>query len=383
MKVLITDGDYENALAITRSLGRKGIYVSVISDNYQAISFYSRYCKEKIVSPSITDEKTYTEFLAKTLSKNRYDLLMPVSTGATLITAKNKEMIQKYTNLVVSDYEKVVSAMDKKFVYETAHKLGIPRPETFYPQDIKDIGSKDLIYPLVVKAQHQTWMGHKVNYAFNKEELIKSWMQMKEETGESPMVQEYVSGEGYGFFALYDKGGCKRIFMHRRIREIPSSGGASACSESYYDEKLKYYGEKILTHLKWHGIAMVEFKKPDNGDYKIMEINPRFWGSLDLSIKAGADFPYYLTLMAQGQNLTYSEEYNRNLRFQWIFTREIKRLVEKPSSLANFLVDLINPKVKSDVRINDIFPNLIEAKNTLRFYGINLLKKLRKVLTWK
>jgi predicted ATP-grasp superfamily ATP-dependent carboligase len=378
MKVLVTDGGYENALAITRSLGRKGINVSVLSDNSKAITFYSRYCKEKILCPKVTDEDRYEKFIEKILSENKYDLLIPVSTGATLTVAKNKNILERYTNLVLSDYDKIVKAMDKRFVYELAADLGIPYPRTIYPENIDQIKNdiNGFKYPIVLKARQQTWFGHKVDYAYNKEELKDICIKVKQETGDFPMIQEYINGEGYGFFGFYDKGKCKRIFMHKRIREIPPSGGASACAESYYDDKLKYYGKKILDTLDWHGVAMVEFKKSFDGAYKIMEVNPRFWGSLDLAIAAGVDFPYYLAQIAKGEDLDYSEQYCRNMKFQWIFTREIRHIIKRPRSLKGFLRDLFDPRVKSDVRIKDILPNVIEAQLILKTYGIKLLKKL-------
>lgn len=385
MKVLVTDGGYENALAIVRSLGKRGSYVSTMSNNPHAVCFYSRYCKENILSPEIVDEEKYEKYLEKILSENKYDLLIPVSTGATLIVAKYKKMLQRYTNLVLPDYEKIVKAMDKKFVYKLSANLGIPYPRTIYPENIKQIESdiKDFHYPIVVKARHQTWFDHLVSYVFSKEELIDICIKMKRKTNEFPILQEYIDGKGYGFFAIYDKGKCKRIFMHKRIREIPPSGGASSCAESYYDEKLRDYGEKILDNLEWHGIAMVEFKKQcEKDDYKIMEINPRFWGSLDLAIVSGIDFPYYLCQIAEGKNLEYSEEYDKNVRFQWIFTREIRHITERPSSLKNFLKDLFNPKIKSDIQINDMLPNIIEARNMLKFYGIAFIKKLWRGISW-
>lgn len=381
MKVLVTDGSYENALAITRSLGQRGIEVYVLSHSRKAICFHSKYCKGKILSPEVADEGRYGKFLEKILSENRYDLLIPVSTGATLITAKNKEKLSEYTCIILSNYEKILKAMDKKFVYELSHNLGIPYPMTIYPENIEQIEDdiKDFSYPIVLKARYQTWFGHKVAYVYNRDELKDISMTMKQETGDLPMIQEYINGEGYGFFGLYDKGRCKRIFMHKRIREIPPSGGASACAESYYDNKLKYYGKKILDSLNWHGIGMVEFKKAINGDYKIMEINPRFWGSLDLSIAAGVNFPYYLTLIARGENLDISEKYDRGTRFQWIFTREVPHIMKRPSSFKSFLRDLFDPGVKSDVQISDMLPNLIEARRLIsKIFGVKLLKKMAR-----
>jgi hypothetical protein len=52
---------------------------------------------------------------------------------------------------------------------------------------------------------------------------------------------------------------------------------------------------RMLRALHWHGVAMVEFKWDEaSGDFWLLEINGRFWGSLPLALAAGVDFPYYL-----------------------------------------------------------------------------------------
>ena len=109
--------------------------------------------------------------------------------------------------------------------------------------------------------------------------------------GHGVLVQEYISGFGVGFFALFDHGQPKRVFMHRRLREMPISGGASTAACAYYDETLKEYGLRILSALQWHGVAMVEFKRQQSPDRLVlMEINPKFWGSVELALEAGVDF---------------------------------------------------------------------------------------------
>jgi predicted ATP-grasp superfamily ATP-dependent carboligase len=78
--------------------------------------------------------------------------------------------------------------------------------------------------------------------------------------------------------------------MHRRIREYPITGGASTAAESFYDPALRDLRLTLLRALNWHGVAMVEFKKDQrDGTHKL--INAKFWGSLDLAIAAGVDFP--------------------------------------------------------------------------------------------
>lgn len=67
--------------------------------------------------------------------------------------------------------------------------------------------------------------------------------------------------------------------MHKRMREYPITGGSSTAAESMYDPELRDLGLTLLKALDWHGVAMVEFKKDSrDGKYKLMEINPKFWG---------------------------------------------------------------------------------------------------------
>jgi protein-tyrosine-phosphatase len=81
--------------------------------------------------------------------------------------------------------------------------------------------------------------------------------------------------------------------------------------------------ERLLTALKWHGVAMVEFKMDDRGQYWLMEINPRLWGSLALSIDAGIDFPSGLLQIACGQPLAPQPQYKIHY-----YTRDLRTDVD-------------------------------------------------------
>ncbi len=108
---------------------------------------------------------------------------------------------------------------------------------------------------------------------------------------------------------------------------------------------MKAYSLSLLNKLNWHGVANLEFKldKRDNL-FKLREINPKFWTSTEMSLKAGANFPYLLCQVAQGEELEYSEKYDRNLRFHFPFSCELKHAKEKPSSIPKIILDCFNPK---------------------------------------
>ena len=107
------------------------------------------------------------------------------------------------------------------------------------------------------------------------------------------LLQEYVTGHGQGIFTVYSRDGACAWFAHRRIREKPPSGGVSVLCESIPADPLMVgYAERLLDDAGWVGPAMVEFRVDESGTPWLMEVNGRFWGSLQLSIDCGLDFPW-------------------------------------------------------------------------------------------
>ena len=112
-------------------------------------------------------------------------------------------------------------------------------------------------------------------------ELITILDDVFKKSGKMPLIQEYIHGDGYGVEILCNHGEQRAIFMHRRLREYPVTGGASTLRESVYNEKVKNIALDLMRDLEWHSVAMVEFKLDEkDGMSKLMEINGRFWGSL-------------------------------------------------------------------------------------------------------
>src|SRR5262249_54288816 len=153
-----------------------------------------------------------------------------------------------------------------------------------------------------------------------RRDLLRQWLPF------TPVLQqEYVHGHGVGLEFLFDNGRKAWHFAHERLHEFPLTGGASSYRKSIAPPAaLLDDAERLLTALSWHGVAMVEFKMDSNGRHQLMEINPRLWGSLALSIDAGIDFPMGLLMLARGWKLprqpAYHLQYTRDLGtdLQWL-----------------------------------------------------------------
>jgi predicted ATP-grasp superfamily ATP-dependent carboligase len=90
-------------------------------------------------------------------------------------------------------------------------------------------------------------------------------------------------------------------FQHRRLHEVPFTGGASSLRESVALDPILYeHAVRLMARLRWTGLAMVEFKCTADGP-RLLEVNGRVWGSLPLAVRAGVDFPArYVDLLLDG-----------------------------------------------------------------------------------
>ena len=171
-------------------------------------------------------------------------------------------------------------------------------------------------------------------------------------------MQQYINGYGVGFFAIYDNGNLKEFFMHKRLRENPPTGGSSVFAESIFDKKLFIYGKRLLDKLKWHGVAMVEFKKEyKTNDLYLMEVNPKFWASHDLAIASGINFAeQYLKISPNNSNsiidYKYEIKYIVNKKFQWL-ARDLSSSLFRPARLMRVLYSFIFLKAKNNLHLRD------------------------------
>jgi predicted ATP-grasp superfamily ATP-dependent carboligase len=361
LRILVTDGGNANTLGIVRQLGiLQRFHISIIASNNLAPAKYSKYCDKffKIAKSSAPD---FHQQVSNIVKSEKIDAILPVGFNSFKFFVHNRQFFENSTYICLPPTESFEIATSKIKTTSLAEQLGLKVPKSIVVTDISALDEiANLRFPVVIKSQNEIG-GRMVEYANSISELRSKFKLLVKKHSLSPsqypLIQEYIKGAGVGYLAYLEDGVVKHFFMHRRVREFPVSGGRSVCAESFFDQKLKDAGEKILSALKWNGCAMVEFKQTNDNDYYILEINPKLWGSLELSICAGVNFPLYM-LPRQEQVAEGAHPYLKNLRFQWLINGELYHLVNRPSSA----IDIFRTAARSkkDFWISDLKPNLIQ-----------------------
>jgi predicted ATP-grasp superfamily ATP-dependent carboligase len=329
MRVLITDADNRSALAATRSLGARGHTVVIAAERQPALAAVSRHAAAVETCPSpAADPQGFVAAIVQIVARQRIDVLLPMTEITTLLLTEHQHLLPEHCKLPFPATECVARASNKAYVMQTADELGVPIPATHIVESTEAAlaVAEALTYPAVIKPARSRvrtangWVSTAVGYAATRDIFEQKIRSLRAE--EYPLlIQERIQGPGVGVFACFDNGRPIAWFAHRRIREKPPSGGVSVLRESApLDATAVDHAKKLLTHLGWHGVAMVEFKRDDrDGSLRLMEINGRFWGSLQLAIDAGVDFPALLVDMAAGQHPAPIESYRVGVRSRWFW----------------------------------------------------------------
>ncbi len=390
--VLVTDAGRGSAIAIIRSLGRKGYHVIAADFDPKSLGFRSRFAHEHLVYPAPeAAPREFCDCLLETVKTKHVDLIIPATDLTIQPLAASRSAFAEFTRLAFPDNALLKVVTDKDKTLQLAKKVGVPVPETCVVDTAQEAlaQSEQLGWPIVLKPQSSRKLREgkgidkfKVTYAADADEL-KQQMQVLEGRC-AVLLQRYCAGVGHGVELLMNEGKPLAAFQHKRLREIPLTGGASAYRESVrLDAELYDYSVRLLQELRWTGLAMVEFKVGKMGA-RLMEINGRVWGSLPLAVASGVDFPALLAELylhgASAIKPQLSSNYKIGVRcrdlqrdLMWItnvlMQRQRYAFLDMPTRkrAIQALLGIFNPRRKFDLlTLSDPMPGLAELPRIVK-----------------
>lgn len=325
--VLILDGNTRSALAATRSLGKKGVHVTVANETPRTLAGASRYCNESFTYPSpARDLNGFLATVKRECSRRKIGMILPMTEMSTWIVLTHREEFEPL-KIPFAEFETYDALTDKWRLLKLAQQLKLSIPITHFVEKLSQL--RDVIqvlkFPVVLKPYRSVipyqgrWIAASVQYARSAEELQEITARHEYFSRCRFLIQEYIPGRGEGVFALYNQTKPVVFFGHRRLRERPPWGGVSVLSESIEpNPEAKKIARSLLDYTGWHGVAMVEFKVSPEGVPYLMEVNGRFWGSLQLAVDAGVDFPWLLYQLTSGGNLNQVQPYTTGVKCRWL-----------------------------------------------------------------
>ncbi len=386
--LLVLDGGTPQSLAIVRSLGRRGHRVLVGSDEPHCLAARSRHASGSFLYPHPSEgAAAFVASLRAVCEAEEPALVLPVTDWTIVPLLDLRDTLPP---LALSSTASVRATLSKAATAALAERAGVPVPRTVrVPTPADWPPTPALPFPVVVKSDTSKAWGsggpgaqYLTAYARSDAEVVRL---LEELTRHGPgLVQELQPGTGVGLSVLACHGELDVAFQYRRLHEVPITGGGSSWRESEaLDPTLLEYGRALVRELRWHGVAMLEFKRTAAGEYLLIEINGRFWGSLPLPIAAGVDFPAALVDMLLHDQRATQPDYGIGVRcrslsaeVEWLVRAALRRPapipVRWPSPLQMLLdtARAAGPREHWDtLSLSDPAPGLARIGETVARFG--------------
>jgi len=390
-QVLLLDAEQRSALAVTRSLGRRGVQVHAASAVPETLAGSSRYAvsRQQYPDPQL-QPRQFVEWVHSTCASQGIERVFPLTDVTTMLLSPEAGA-PRPPILLCAPRDSYEAVTDKARLAGIAQEVGVRIPATRICHSRSEIEAvlAAAEFPVVLKpARSRVLLDDRI--VSTSVGIVKSMSAAQTYLDRQPwlasmpcLIQEFVPGHGAGIFALYGAGKPLAWFAHRRIREKPPQGGVSVLSESVgIDPKLQEAAERLLTRAQWDGAAMVEFRIGTDGTPYLMEINGRLWGSLQLAIDSGVDFPWLMFCASRGERVPVPQGYTIGRRLRWFMGDVDNLLLElrghglarsagaRVMAAARFLLSTMDPREHSEIfRLRDLGPAHFELRHWFAALG--------------
>ena len=385
MRIIVTDANERAALAACRALVTAGHEVHVTADTPVSLAGVSRGVHaHRLRHDPLGYPAAYAREVASLARDTGGDLLLAVTDASVDALLQRQDLLPDTVALPFPSYRSYRLASDKAsmLAYATSAGLGVPLSAVIeQPGDGIDIPPD--WFPAVLKP-HRSVVGSGAGAAKLTVSFVADRPSLEAVLASLPppafpvLVQRRVQGPGVGLFLLRWDGRIVAAFAHRRLREKPPAGGVSTYRESVaVDPDLLAAGTRLLDLLDWRGVAMIECKREESsGRYVFMELNGRLWGSLQLAIDAGINFPALLANCVAGQAMMPVGGYRLGVRSRWFwgdvdhFYLRLKGPPQAPDSRLEALREFVTIRPRRDReeiwRWRDPAPFFVETCRWLR-----------------
>ena len=366
MSAIVTCASNRIAYNIVHSLGGRGLRI-ITGDFFPlSMSFASRYSKAHFLYPSpFTKQEKFIESIIRNIDKYKTKVLIPVF-EETFLISKYRDKLSQITKLVVPEYENILIAHNKDRWGQIAKSLNIKVPKAYEIDHIRQNRKffNDLEFPVLIKPKQGggAWGILEIKTKKMLDSVLRKPIYFNLPWNRF-FLQQKIIGDNHCVAMLFRQGELRAKVAYKQIRDYPLSGGQATLRISIRNDEAEESLEKLLKKMNWHGICQADFviEKQSKIPYMI-DLNPRFWGSLIQGIASGVDFPYLLYKMALEGDIRTSKDFRVGVATRWIggdirtFYDYLKTRKNRIEGIYKFFFPGIGKIFYDDFKIEDPLP---------------------------
>lgn len=302
-RVLIPDGESTFTTGVVRSLAMTGRYeVHVLSADPRAPIRYSRHIRNFVVRENDTPLR---DAIAGLVGPAGIDLLLPVDEPAIECASVNARTLGALVRLPpLPDVTFLRAARSKWHFARTMMEAGLPTPSTVLLSPGETTLHDALPFPVLIKPCFGSY-GVGIR-RFDDPQALREYVQTHPGlTTDSPfIVQSVMSGTDVDCSCFYWRGELVAHTVQSPLGSDHDSFRPAGAVQLLHDDRVQALAQKALATLRWSGVAHFDMRRDPTADaLAIIEVNPRFWGSLAASTYAGVNFPHLMCCAALGEQV--------------------------------------------------------------------------------
>lgn len=313
MKIALFGGGLQ-VLSTARSLKYSGYYVDVIGTHNEI----SKKCRYVDKCTYINIDNLACDTFVSIVNENNYSVVIPMEDDYATWLSKNKKVVEESTNAkcAIMDYDVYALASDKTRLMAFCKKHNIPHPKTEIINNNFEELASSIGFPALIKPSHSAG-SRGIKLVNNIDELKEYSKGIIAEYGECTL-QEYICSKDYYYNAMLYRTANGKYGNHtitRIMRYYPIKGGSSSFCISIENERILEICKQTLDRLGWIGFADFDILEKNDGDYRIIEINPRIPASVHAAAISGVHFGVMITQdISQGVLPSYTYTPGKQLR---------------------------------------------------------------------
>ena len=298
INVLLPDGESILSLYVINCLSDfKYIKIHILSQNKWTETRFSK----NIISFNYYEEKKEKEWIeiikAQILEKN-IDVLFPVEIeNIRLVSKYNKQFKLLVPSLVLPAIDSFDIANNKWKLYKLLKENSINSPLTYHSSEFLKTNDYVLEYPVLLKPLIGMG-GFGIEMIEDEKSLINFILKDRDS-----IIQRFIKGYDIDMSVLCINGKILAYSIQKGSIYSTAHYSAPLGVDFLYCEELFETVQQLMKNLNWSGFAHIDLRYDEiEKNYKVLEINPRIWGSIEASNKVGVNFPYLYCLSSLGIN---------------------------------------------------------------------------------